>query len=268
MERAQDTLQCGPRREQPIRRKQRYTHAVNGGHRRFVTTHWSLVLAAGAGVSSSEANDALAKLCETYWYPLYAFLRSRGQTPEDAQDLTQAFFTRLLERRAFAHADPARGRFRSFLLASLKNFVANERDRTQTQKRGGGVVVVPLEIDAAEGRFQLEPRTDETPERIFDREWALILLDNAIQVLQTEMASAGRSGHFAELKSFLAGENANANYATAANALGMSPGAVRVAVHRLRRRLGELVRREIAQTVSSSVEIDDELRHLWSSVRR
>jgi RNA polymerase sigma factor (sigma-70 family) len=240
---------------------------MNGGHRRFVTTHWSLVLAAGADVSSGEAQDALAHLCETYWYPLYAFLRSRGHSAEDAQDLTQAFFTRVLERRAFAHADPARGRFRSFLLASLKNFVANERDRAQTQKRGGGAVV-PLEIGAAEGRFQLEPSTDETPERIFEREWALILLDNAIQVLQTEMASTGRSGHFAELKAFLVGENPNVSYAEAADALGMSPGAVRVAVHRLRRRFGELVRREIAQTVSSPVEIDDELRHLWSSVSR
>ena len=241
---------------------------MNGGQRRFVTTRWSLVLAAGADVSSSEAHDALAQLCETYWYPLYAFLRSRGQSAEDAQDLTQAFFTRVLERRAFAHADPARGRFRSFLLASLKNFVANERDRAQSQKRGGGAAVVPLEVDAAEGRFQLEPRTDETPERLFDRQWALVLLDNAIQLLQTEMTSTGRSGHFAELKAFLVGENPNVSYAEAADALGMSPGAVRVAVHRLRRRFGELVRREIAQTVSSPVEIDDELRHLWSSVSR
>jgi RNA polymerase sigma-70 factor (ECF subfamily) len=240
------------------------TASPGGG--RFATTHWSLVLAA-ARDEDRDGRLAMESLCERYWYPLYVFVRRRGYPPEDAQDLTQAFFTRLLDKGDVARASPARGRFRSFLLASLKNFVANERDRAQTQKRGGGAVV-PLEIGAAEGRFQLEPSTDETPERIFEREWALILLDNAIQVLQTEMASTGRSGHFAELKAFLVGENPNVSYAEAADALGMSPGAVRVAVHRLRRRFGELVRREIAQTVSSPVEIDDELRHLWSSVSR
>jgi RNA polymerase sigma factor (sigma-70 family) len=241
---------------------------MNGGHRRFVTTRWSLVLAAGADISSAEAGDALARLCDTYWYPLYAFLRSRGHTAEDAQDLTQAFFARVLERQVFAHADPARGRFRSFLLSSLKNFVANERDREQAKKRGGGTAVVPLEIETAEGRFQLEPRTDETPERIFDRGWALILLDNVIRQLQAEMTRAGRGGHFGELKEFLAGEDPQASYAAAASALGMSQGAVRVAVHRLRRRFRELLRHEIAETVSSAEEIDDELRHLWSSVSR
>lgn len=233
-----------------------------------MTTHWSLVLAAGADVSSGAAGDALAQLCETYWYPLYAFLRSRGYAAEDSQDLTQAFFTRVLERRTLASADPARGRFRTFLLVSLKNFVANEREREQAKKRGGGIVVVPLEIETAEGRFQLEPRTDETPERVFDREWALILLDNVLRRLQTEMTRAGRDGHFAQLKEFLTGEEQPAGYVAAARALGMSAGATRVAVHRLRRRFAELVRSEIAQTVSSADEIDDELRHLQSSVRR
>jgi RNA polymerase sigma factor (sigma-70 family) len=246
----------------------RYTHAVNAARRDFVTTHWSLVLAAGADVSSSAAGDALAQLCETYWYPLYAFLRSRGHTAEDAQDLTQAFFARVLERRTLASADPARGRFRSFLLASLKNFAANEREREQAQKRGGGTSVVPLEIETAELRFQLEPRTDETPERVFDRQWALILLDTVLQQLQTEMTRAGRDGHFAQLKEFLTGENVSPGYAAAASALGMSEGATRVAVHRLRRRFAQLVRREIAQTVSSADEIDDELRYLRSSVSR
>jgi len=241
---------------------------VDGAHRRFVTTHWSLVLAAGADVSSIEAGNALARLCETYWYPLYAFLRSRGHTAEDAQDLTQAFFARVLERQAFAHADPARGRFRSFLLSSLKNFVANEREREQAQKRGGGISVVPLDIEAAEGRFQLEPHTDETPERVFDREWALTLLDNVIRQLALEMTRAGREGQFAELKEFLTGDDLHTGYAATASTLGMSEGAVRVAVHRLRRRFGELIRREIAQTVSSPEGIDDEMRHLWSSVSR
>lgn len=241
---------------------------VNAARRQFVTTHWSLVLAAGADVSSSAAGDALAQLCETYWYPLYAFLRSRGHTAEDAQDLTQAFFARVLEQRTLASADPARGRFRSFLLVSLKNFVANEREREQAKKRGGGMSVVPLEIETAEGRFQLEPRTDETPERVFDREWALILLDNVLRRLQTEMTRAGRDGHFAQLKEFLTGEEQPAGYVAAASALGMSAGATRVAVHRLRRRFAELVRSEIARTVSSAEEVEGELRHLRSSVRR
>jgi RNA polymerase sigma-70 factor (ECF subfamily) len=240
---------------------------VNGG-RRFATTHWSLVLAAGGDASSSAADDALARLCETYWYPLYAFLRSRGHTTEDAQDLTQAFFARILERRTFTHADPARGRFRSFLLASLKNFVANEHEREQAKKRGGGALRVPVDIDAAEGRFQLEPRTDETPERIFDRGWALILIDNAIGQLQAEMTGAGRDSQFAELKQFLTGEEPHSSYAAAARVLEMPEGSVRVAVHRLRRRFRDLVRSQIAQTVSSSDEVDDELRHLWSSVSR
>lgn len=226
------------------------------------------MLAAGADGSSREAHDALAQLCETYWYPLYAFLRSHGHAAEDAQDLTQAFFARVLERRALTHADPARGRFRAFLLASLKNFVANERDRDRAKKRGGGTSVVPLEIETAEGRFQLEPVTHETPERVFDRRWALILLDHAVRQLQAEMTRAGRDGQFDHLKEFLVGEDPRATYAATASALGMSEGAVRVAVHRLRRRFGALVRHQIAQTVSSSAEIDDELRHLWSSVSR
>lgn len=241
---------------------------MNAARRDFVTTRWSLVLAAGADGSSSAAGDALAQLCDTYWYPLYAFLRSRGHTVEDAQDLTQAFFARVLERRTVASADRARGRFRSFLLVSLKNFVANERDREQAKKRGGGTSVVPLEIATAEGRFQLEPRTDETPERIFDREWALVLLDNVMRRLQAEMTRAGRDGQFAQLKEFLTGEELSAGYAAAASALGMSEGATRVAVHRLRRRFAELIRSEIAQTVSSADEIDDELRYLSSSVSR
>ena len=226
------------------------------------------MLAASADGSSTQADAALARLCETYWYPLYAFLRSRGSSAEDAQDLTQAFFARLLEKRALAQADPARGRFRSFLLASLKNFVANERDRDQAKKRGGGISVVPLDIENAEGRFQLEPRTEETPERIFDRGWALILLDNAVRQVQAEMTRAGRDSHFTQLKGYLTGDEPHASYADAASVLNMSEGAVKVAVHRLRRRFRDVVRREIAQTVSTPDEIDDELRHLWSAVSR
>jgi len=226
------------------------------------------VLAAGADASSAAADQALTTLCETYWYPLYAFLRSRGSTVEDAQDLTQAFFARVLEKHALRQADPARGRFRSFLLASLKNFASNEHDRDVARKRGGGVPLVSLEFESAEGRFQLEPPSHETPERIFDRRWALTLLDRVLSRLNAEMAGAGREAQFDRLKTYLTGDEPQLSYAQTASELGMSEGAVKVAVHRLRRQFRDLLRDEIAQTVSSPAEIDDELRHLWSAVGR
>ena len=168
--------------------------------RHFATTRWSVVLAAGAASSSSGVHEALATLCETYWYPLYAFLRSRHYGAEDAQDLTQAFFARLLEKQAIRQADPARGRFRSFLLSSLKNFAANERDRAIAAKRGGGVPILSLEIETAEGRFQMEPPSDETPERVFDRRWALALLDRVMSRLTMEMSRNGKPSQFDALK--------------------------------------------------------------------
>jgi RNA polymerase sigma factor (sigma-70 family) len=238
------------------------------GRAHFATTRWSLVLAAGADVSSVEAHEALATLCETYWYPLYAFLRGRGSSVEDAQDLTQAFFARVLEKHAIRQADPARGRFRSFLLASLKNFAANERDRDIAKKRGGGVPVVSLEFESAEGRFQLEPASSETPEKIFDRRWALTLLDRVLSRLKAEMVSHGREAQFDRLKAYLTGDQPQLSYAETAADVGMSEGAVKVAVHRLRRHFRDLLRDEIAQTVSSPGEIDDELRHLWAAVGR
>jgi RNA polymerase sigma factor (sigma-70 family) len=239
-----------------------------GGGRHFATTRWSFVLAAGADTSSPGVQEALASLCETYWYPLYAFLRSRGYKPDDAQDLTQAFFARLLEKHAVRQADPARGRFRSFLLASLKNFTANERDREIARKRGGGVPIVSLEIETAEGRFQMEPPSDETPERVFDRRWALTLLDRVMSRLKAETGRSGKPSQFDRLKPYLTGDQPQLSYAQTASGLGMSEGAVKVAVHRLRKRFRDLVRDEIAQTVSSQEEIEDELRHLWSSVGR
>jgi RNA polymerase sigma factor (sigma-70 family) len=234
----------------------------------FATTRWSLVLAAGADVSSATAREALATLCETYWYPLYGFLRGRGYGVEDAQDLTQAFFTRVLEKHTIGHADPARGRFRSFLLMSLKNFAANEHDREIAKKRGGGVPIVPLEFEGAEGRFQMEPANDETPEKIFDRRWALTLLERVISRLKTEVAHSAKRSQFEDLKTYLTGDQPQLSYAQTAADLGMSEGAVKVAVHRLRRRFRDLVRDEIAHTVSSPEEIEDELRHLWSAVGR
>ncbi len=243
----------------------------DGGPRRFTTTRWSIVLAAGAGASESGAGGAeaaLATLCEMYWYPLYAYLRSHGRSPEDAQDLTQSFFARLLEKNVIQHADPARGRFRAFLLTSLKNFAANERDRAQASKRGGDVIKLSLEFDAAEDRLQLEIPTDETPERVFDRRWALTLLDRVFAQLQAQAARGEKLRQFECLKPYLTGDAPQLSYADTGALLDMSEGAVKVAVHRLRRQFRDLVHDEIAHTVSSPEEIDDELRHLWSAVRR
>jgi RNA polymerase sigma-70 factor (ECF subfamily) len=237
-----------------------------GTRARFATTRWSLVLAAGAERSPA-ADEALAKLCEVYWYPLYAFLRGRGHTPHDAQDLTQAFFARLLEKKVLHHADPARGRFRSFLLTSLKNFEATERDRELARKRGGGVPVLSLEFETAEGRLQLEPSTNETPEKVFDRRWALTLLDRVLTRLRDE-TMRGKPQQFESLKVYLTGEQPQQRYAEAAAVLGMSEGAVKVAVYRLRRQFRDFVREEIAQTVSAPEQIEDEIRHLWSAVGR
>ena len=181
---------------------------TDGG--RFATTRWSLVLAAGADAASTDARTALATLCETYWYPLYAFLRSRGYKAEDAQDLTQAFFARVLEKHAINRADPARGRFRSFLLASLKNFAANEHERVMAQRRGGGVSIVSLELEGAEGRFEMEPPTDETPERIFDRRWALTLLARVMSRLEEETTEPGKRAQFEALSIYLTGDLPNA----------------------------------------------------------
>jgi len=226
------------------------------------------VLAAGADMSSEKAREALATLCETYWYPLYAFLRSRGYGAENAQDLTQAFFARILEKHTIEHADPARGRFRSFLLMSLKNFAANEHDREIAKKRGGGVPIVSLELESAEGRFQMEPADNETPEKIFDRRWALTLLERVFSRLKAEGVRSGRHSQFEGLKTYLTGDQPQMSYAQTASDLGMSEGAVKVAVHRLRRHFRDLVRDEIAQTVSSPEEVEDELQHLWSAVGR
>jgi RNA polymerase sigma factor (sigma-70 family) len=236
------------------------------GHGHFATTRWSVVLAAGAEITSAGAREALTALCETYWYPLYAFLRGRGHSAADAEDLTQAFFTRLLEKRALRHADPARGRFRSFLLTSLTHFTANEYDKGTAQKRGGGTAALSLEFANAEGRFQLEPATDETPEKVFDRRWALTLLDRVLSRLRAEMVAAGKEEQFETLKAYLIGDQPHVSYVQSASVLTMSVGSVRVVVHRLRRRYRALIRDEIAQTVSSPEEIEDELRHLWRSV--
>lgn len=226
------------------------------------------MLAAGEGHHKDGACEALTTLCETYWYPLYAFLRGRGHGPADAEDLTQAFFAMLFEKQVLRHADPARGRFRSFLLTALQNFAANVHARDTAAKRGGGARFLPLDFQDAEGRFVLDPASAESPERSFDRRWALTLLDRAMTRLQDESLQRNKQQHFAALKPHLAGDEPQLSYAETAAVLGMSEGAVKVAVHRLRRRFRDIVREEIAQTVPSPDEIEDELRYLWAAVAR
>jgi RNA polymerase sigma factor (sigma-70 family) len=229
--------------------------------RAFVTTRWSVVLAASRG-ESKRADEALETLCRAYWYPLYAFARRHGHTPEDAQDLTQAFFARLLEKKYLGLADPKRGKFRCFLLSSLKHFLVNEWEKAGVQKRGGDVEFVPLDSEAAETRYQFEPAHALAPDKIFERRWALILLERVLAELRDEYATAGREAFFDQLKPALTGEKTSLSYAALATQLNMSEGSVKVAVHRLRRRYRALFRSEVADTVANPNEVEQELRHI------
>ncbi len=229
----------------------------------FPNTHWSLVLTAGRR-DTPRAHEALSRLCETYWYPLYAYVRRRGQSPHDAQDLTQEFFARLLEHNWLAAVDQERGRFRTFLLTALERFLANEWDKARAQKRGGGKPVLPLQFDTAETRFSAEPADTRTPEQTFERRWALTLLDEVLRRLEAEQRAEGKAEHFATLKQCLVGDRASLPYDQIAQATGLSEGAVKVAVHRLRVRYRELLRAEIANTVASADEVDVEMRHLFN----
>ena len=239
-------------------------HTLSGPSQ-FPTTRWTLVVAAG-GPHRKEARSALVSLCENYWYPLYAYLRRRGYPADQAQDLTQEFFTRVLEGRYLDRADPEKGRFRSFLLTSLKFFVADEEDRQRAHKRGG-TMIVPLEFSSGEERYQREPAHDETPERIFERRWALSVLDRVVERLRCEFVQHGRSEHFERLKVFLLGQS-DAPYAALAREMKTSEGAVKVAVHRLRKRYRELFRQEIADTVADPAEVESELRYLAAVLTR
>ena len=232
------------------------------GTRGFVTTRWSVVLSARG--DTTRAQSALAKLCTTYWYPLYAFVRRQGYGPHDAQDLTQEFFARLLEKGWLGDVARERGRFRSFLLASMKHFLANEWDRAHALKRGGRTTLLRLDDESAEARYRNEPADQTTAEQLFDRRWALTLLEQVLTRLRAEMEVAGKLPQFEALKFSLMGEKTA--YADVARELGMTEGAVKVAVHRLRERYRALVRAEIADTVASSTEIEDELRHLFAAL--
>jgi DNA-directed RNA polymerase specialized sigma24 family protein len=231
----------------------------------FATTNWSMVIAAG-DLSSPQSRQALATLCQGYWYPLYAYVRRQGHSGEQALDLTQEFFLRFLEKDFLRSVDRGKGRFRSFLLAACKHFLANERDRALAQKRGGGISVVTIDAGAAEQRYLLEPAHTSTTEKLFERRWAMTLLEQVLARLRDEFAADGKSRSFDTLKAFLTGERTVIRYAQAAEELGMTEGAVKVAVHRLRHRYRELLREEISRTLQDPSQVEDEIRDLFAAL--
>lgn len=229
----------------------------------FPTTHWSAVLTAREK-SSSQAQRALTELCQTYWYPLYVYIRRRGNNPVEAEDLTQSFFERLLEKDYLSDLTPGMGRFRSFLLTAVKHFLANEWDRSQTQRRGGGATLVSLDEQEAERRYQLELVENVTPETLFEQRWALTVLERVLARLREEFVAGNKADLFEQLKGFLSADLPSGSYRQAAANTGLKEGTVKVAVHRLRRRYGDLLRAEIAQTIADPAEVESELRHLIS----
>jgi RNA polymerase sigma factor (sigma-70 family) len=233
----------------------------------FVTTHWSVVLKAGR-TDTTQARAALARLCQTYWYPLYAYIRRRGHSAHDAQDLTQEFFARLLEGNWIAGADQDKGRFRSFLLMVMGRFLANEWHRARTLKRGGEIQIVSLSPDTAETRYAREPADTTTPEHAFEKQWALTLLEEVLRQLRQDYERDGKAVLFDTLKPCLIGSRETQPYAVLAGELGMSEGAVKVAVSRLRERYRERIKTEIAYTVASPAEVDSEVRHLFRILAR
>jgi RNA polymerase sigma factor (sigma-70 family) len=239
---------------------------THGLGRPFATTHWSVVLAAGHG-DQPDSEAALAALCEAYWYPLYCYIRRRGHGADEAQDLTQEFFATLLEKESLRAADPHRGRFRSFLLASMNHFLANQRRRQLAQKRGGGRAPLSLDFPSAESRLSREPWHDLTPEKAYERRWAMTLLERGLSKLRQEYVDGGNAALFDRLSIFLAGDRGPAHRDIAAE-LGMTQGAVKVAVHRLRGRCRQQLRYEVAQTVAAGQDVEDELRDLLAAVGR
>jgi RNA polymerase sigma-70 factor (ECF subfamily) len=221
-------------------------------------------LTAAAADDGTVAREALASLCSAYWYPLYAFIRRQGSSPHEAEDFTQEFFFRFLERHALGSVHPAAGKFRSFLLACLKNFLANERERANTQRRGGGQPLVSLDGVDAETRYSLEPADQRTPDAIFDRRWAFAILERTVQGLRQEYSTGEKRELFEALQGFLPGGKGSVSRAELAAKRGISIGAIDVAVHRLRQRFGALLREQVAQTVSSEAEVEEEIRYLRS----
>lgn len=239
---------------------------IERNQRKFVTTRWSLVVKTRHR-DSPEALSALETLCETYWFPVYSFIRRKGKSSDDARDLTQAFFTRVLEKNYFRDAEQSRGRFRTFLLASVRHFLANERDAELARKRGGGFTHVPIEFETEERRFHHEPREGDTPESLYERRWALAALDAAMKHLAERYRTNARRQLFEELRPLLTGDEP-ASYAVLSAKLGATEGALRVAVHRMRRHFAESLREVIAETVDNPHAVDDELRYLMAIVSR
>jgi RNA polymerase sigma-70 factor (ECF subfamily) len=236
--------------------------SADAGAGQFVTTRWSVVLSA-RDESSPQAAEALAVLCRTYWYPLYAYIRRRGHDAHSAQDLTQEFFASLLGTNFLKSVQQERGKFRWFLLAAVKRFLANEWHREHAAKRGGGQPLLSLDADVAEDRYRLEPVDTLAPDKLFDQSWAVTVLDQAQVQLRDEYAAAHKAALFDQLKFFLSGDRGLLTYAEAGAALGMSEGAVKVAVHRLRQRYRDCLRDQLAQTVTTPSEIDEEIRQLF-----
>jgi len=230
-----------------------------------VTTSWTKVLAS-RGAPSTEARLALESLCRVYWYPLYAFVRRQGHGADEARDLTQAYFAELLEKGYLGDYDPERGRFRVFLMTSVKHFLSKQREKALAWKRGGRADVVSLDAREVETRYGIEPVDRLDPEQIFERRWALTVLDQALGRLRREQEESDHGREFARLEGFLTGQQVTPSYREAAAELGTSEGAVKASVHRLRQRFGQILRAEIAETVSSPTEVDDEVKHLLGVV--
>jgi DNA-directed RNA polymerase specialized sigma24 family protein len=236
-------------------------------NRHFATTQWSIVVAAGRG-ATAESRQALAVLCSAYWFPLYAFVRRSGHSVSDAEDLTQAFFGRFLEKHDVAAADRHRGKFRSFLLAAMQHFLSNQRDREHAQKRGGGRQPLPLDFASGESRYQNEPCHALTAEKLFQQQWAVALLNRVLAALRLQYTEAGKDRLFDGLKACLAAGGPEARYSDLAADLGMTEGAVKVAAHRLRHRYRDLLREAIAETVATPQEVEDEIRDLFGAFGR
>lgn len=236
-----------------------------GGGEVFATTHWSVVLTA-RGTDSPQAHEALEKLCRAYWYPLYAFVRRRGYDTTEAQDLTQSFFARFLEKGYLGQFQRERGRFRTFLLAALSHFLADEWDKAQRQKRGGGKLFVSFDQASAEERYQIEPMDQLDAARIYERRWVTTLFETVLGRLEQEFVEAGKTDLFARLQVLLLGEKASVTYAEIGAQLGLTEDAIKKAVQRMRQRYRELFREEIAHTVAGPAEIEDELRHIFAVI--
>jgi DNA-directed RNA polymerase specialized sigma24 family protein len=237
---------------------------LNAGAANFLTTHWTVVLDAKG--SGDQAQSALENLCQTYWYPLYAFIRRQGYLPHDAQDLAQGFFERLLSKDYLRQVNREKGKFRSFLLASASHFISDERDRANALKRGGGKKLISLDEELAEQRYRLEPVNEIAPDRLFDRRWAYTLLETARANLRSEFLRAGKNELYDQLQAMESGGPDAPSVADAALKLGMSESAIKSAAFRFRQRYRDLIRDEVAKTVATSREIDDEIRHLISIV--